>query len=262
MATGDALGADPAALEEAVLLDRLLRVARAGGLVAAAGGQPREHDPVEPDQPDPDRLTSPWVLRVRRPWSRSPAQCPDQRVVVGLDDRGPGDDEDVPAGLERGRHHPERLAESTPDPVADHRPTELSPGRESEPGRLEVRPQEPGGEEGWDRVVPPPRIAAKSCGRESITSRGVVSRARSSGRQPLSTTCPSCCDHAPTTGSPHPGAEAVFLGAVALLGLVGPLHRDCPGSSSSGLGRRSCRPLKARKRAGRQKARGASSSGG
>ena len=58
-----------------------------------------------------------------------PTHRPDERVVVGFDDRRPGDDEDVPAGLERGRHHPERLAESPPDPVPHHGTTELVPGR-------------------------------------------------------------------------------------------------------------------------------------
>ena len=50
-----------------------------------------------------------------------PAQRTDQGCVVGIDDRWPGDDENVPAGLERGRHHPERLSKPTPDPVANDR---------------------------------------------------------------------------------------------------------------------------------------------
>ena len=65
----------------------------------------------------------------------------------GLDDRGPGDDEDVPAGLERGRHHPERLPESATDPVADHRTAEGATGGQSEAGRLEIGPPEPGGKQ-------------------------------------------------------------------------------------------------------------------
>jgi len=68
--------------------------------------------------------------------------------MVGRDDRWPGDDEDVPAGLERGRHHPERLAESTSDPVPDDRTTQSASGRDPEAGRREVGPQEPGGEQG------------------------------------------------------------------------------------------------------------------
>ena len=85
-----------------------------------------------------------------------PAQRPDQGRVVGVDDRWPGDDEDVPAGLERGRHHPERLAKPAPDPVPDDRPAELAPGRQSEPRRLEVCPQEPCGEERVGPLVPAP----------------------------------------------------------------------------------------------------------
>ena len=53
----------------------------------------------------------------------------------------------------------------------------------------------------------------------------------------------------------------MLLGAVALLGLIGLLgHRGGPGSSPSGLGDGLSLPLKARKRAWRPKAHGASSS--
>jgi len=58
-----------------------------------------------------------------------PTHRPDERIVVGLDDGRPGDDEHVPARLERGRHHPERLAESPPYPVPHHSTAELVPGR-------------------------------------------------------------------------------------------------------------------------------------
>ena len=108
--------------------------------------------------------------------------------MVGLDDRGPGDDEDVPAGLERGRHHPERLAESPPDPVADHGAAELAPGRQPETRRLEVGPQEPDGEErvgpGRPRIPRSPRSPA---GERASRAAAGLGRAPSSGRQPLST---------------------------------------------------------------------------
>jgi hypothetical protein len=63
--------------------------------------------------------------------------------MVGPDERRPGDDEDIPARLERWRHRPECHPESTPDPIADHCAAEPSPGRHSEPSHTEVRPSEP-----------------------------------------------------------------------------------------------------------------------
>src|SRR6185369_11264863 len=63
------------------------------------------------------------------------------------------------------------------------------------------------------------------------------SRARWSGCQPLSAAGSAGRQDATATGRLHPGAKAVFLGAVALLRLKGLFgHRDCPGSSPSGLG--------------------------
>src|SRR5262245_23379601 len=56
MTAGDPLRTHPAALEQAVLHDRLLRVAGAGGLEPAARRHPGEQDPVQPDQAHPDRL--------------------------------------------------------------------------------------------------------------------------------------------------------------------------------------------------------------
>src|SRR5689334_489831 len=70
MAAGDAAHPHPAALDEPVLLDGLLRVARAGGLVATTRRHPREDDPVQPDHPDADLLqtvppSTPPFARVR-----------------------------------------------------------------------------------------------------------------------------------------------------------------------------------------------------
>ena len=87
-------------------------------------------------------------------------------------------------------------------------------------------------------------------GRASRAAAG--GRARSSGRQALATASPARGQDAASARRFHAGAEAVLPGAVALLGLVGLLHRACARSSPSGLGVPSViRPQKARKRADR-----------
>jgi len=79
-----------------------------------------------------------------------------------------------------------------------------------------------------------------------------VDRARPSGRQALATAGPACGQDTAPARTLHAGAEAVFLGSVALLGLEGLLrHRACAESSPSGLGVSVNRPQKARKRADR-----------
>ena len=55
MAAGDTPDAQPASLEQPVLRDRLLGVARAGRFEAAARGQPEEDDSIESDQADAQR---------------------------------------------------------------------------------------------------------------------------------------------------------------------------------------------------------------
>ncbi len=72
----------------------------------------------------------------------------DQCLVVGFDDRRPGDDENVPARLERGRHRPEHLADPASDAVPDHGSTEPLAGRQPEPGLVKVGPGEPSDQQG------------------------------------------------------------------------------------------------------------------
>jgi hypothetical protein len=146
MAAGDSPDAHPASPHETVLEDRLLGISRAGWLVPAARRQPPEQHSVEPDEPDPDSTRQPCHLdrgTFQNPSStEEPTHRPDEHLAVGLDDRRPGDDEDVPAWLERGRHHPERLTESPARPVANHRAAQPPSSRQPEPGSPEVRPPE------------------------------------------------------------------------------------------------------------------------
>jgi hypothetical protein len=67
--------------------------------------------------------------------------------MIGIHDPRSSNDEDVPAGLERGRHRPKRLAQSPSNPIADDCAAELAPGGEPEPRHLEVGPQEAPGKE-------------------------------------------------------------------------------------------------------------------
>ena len=99
MTAGDPPGAHPAPLEESVLLDGLLGVAGTGRFVAAARRHPREDDPVELDRTR-SRCASTRGTSECAALDEGSAQSPDQRVLIGIDDRRLGDDEDVPAGLE------------------------------------------------------------------------------------------------------------------------------------------------------------------
>jgi hypothetical protein len=152
MAACDPPNPHPAAPNEPVLEDRLLRVARAGWLIAAARRQPSEEQPVEPDEPDPDSTSQPCHLArgtfQNASSAEKPTHRPDEHVALGLDDRRPGDDEDVPAWLERGRHHPERLTESPARPVANHRAAQPPSSRQPEPRRPEIRPPKSSVEQG------------------------------------------------------------------------------------------------------------------
>ena len=114
----------------------------------------------------------------------------------------------------------------------------------------------PRGAGGTARSHRPGAPGSPSDGRASRAAAPWL-RARWSGRQPLATARPTRGDDPSTAGGPHPGAEAVLLGAMALLGLVGLLHRGCARSSPSGLGDCGSRPLEAHERAGRSEALGA-----
>src|SRR6478672_5589553 len=180
VAPGDPLRAHPAALEQPVLVDRLLGVSRACRLVAAAGRHPGEHDAIEPDEPDPDRLepdpdrvhdpacppSTPPRWRSRRSVStrvRWSASTIAGRAMIRTSQ--PGWNEGAIALSPSRSRRRTRLRTTAPPsfrPVA--RPNRVV-SRSVRRNRT-VR-------SGWDRTVPA-CIAAKSCGRESITSRGVL----------------------------------------------------------------------------------------
>ncbi len=152
--------------------------------------------------------------------------------MVGPDDAGPGDDEDVPAWLERGRHHPERLSESAADPVPNDRTSQLASGRDPEASRREVGPQEPGGEQG---VGP---------GRSLLLDRREVLRSRehheSRRRVPRSVVRPSAASDpelAVQPGSGVPRSSSCGRESRA------PWHDGASWAGTSASSGRSCDPL-------------------
>jgi len=172
MTAPDPADAHPAPLQQPVAFDRLLRVARAGRLVATARRQPAEHDPVEPDEPDPDRFhvavgppsTPPrWRSRRSAPtnvsWSVSRIAG---RAMMRTSQ--PGWNEGAIALSTSRRRRRTRFRTIAPP---SFRPVD-------NPNRVVSRSvrRNLAEKSGWDRMVPAPWSAAKSCGRESITSRG------------------------------------------------------------------------------------------
>jgi hypothetical protein len=168
----DSADAHPAPLQQPVAFDCLLRVARACRLIATTGGQPREQEPVEPDEPDADPFhvavgppnTPPrWRRRRSAPtrvsWSTS--------TIAGLTmmrTSQPGWNEGAIA-LSASRSRRRTRFRTTAPP--SFRPVE-SPNRVVSRSVRRNRAEK----SWWDRLVPEPWSAAKSCGRESITSRG------------------------------------------------------------------------------------------
>ena len=116
----------------------------------------------------------------------------------------------------------------------------------------------------WDLVVPASWIAAKSCGRESITSRG-VDMPRSLVR-PSVASDPELAERqgcgAPPWSSCGRESRVPWRDGASWAGRFASSGRSCDPLRSD-LGERSLRlPLEARKRAGAPRAHGASSSGG
>ena len=129
--TGRSAGSHPAAPQQAVLRDRLLGVARAGRLEAAAGRQPGEHDPVEPDQADPERLHA--VVGPPRTPPRWRSRRPPRPSRRGWPPRGrAGDHQDVPAGLD-GAPSPGASRGAVAGSGCGRRPAEPPTGRDAEP---------------------------------------------------------------------------------------------------------------------------------
>ena len=173
MAAGDPSSSHPAPLEQTVFLDRLLGVVRAGGLEPAGSAAARQRRSVEPDQSDPDALqpadppSAPPLTRVRRnaptieSWS---AVTIDGRAMMRTSQPG-WNEGAITLSASRSRRRT-RLRTTAPPRFRPVDSPKRVVSRSVRRNRAVRR--------GWDRLVPPPWNAAKSCGRESITSRGVL----------------------------------------------------------------------------------------
>jgi hypothetical protein len=172
MAAADAADSHPGPFEQPVPINRLFRVARTRGLVPAARRQPRKENPVEPDEADTDPFhvavgppsTPPrWRSRRSAPtnasWSLS--------TIAGramMRTSQPGWNEGAIALSTSRRRRRTRFRTTAPPSL---RPVD-------NPNRVVSRSvrRNLAEKSGWDRMAPAPCSAAKSCGRESITSRG------------------------------------------------------------------------------------------
>jgi hypothetical protein len=172
MAARDPADTHPAALEESVPLDRLLRVVRAGGLIAARGRHPSEHEPVDVDEPDPDALhlldappTTPPRWRVRRSVSTNTAWSASTtagRAMMRTSQPG-RNEAAISRSASRSRRRTRFLITAPPirRPVAKpNRVVSRSVRRNRAVTRL------------LDRTVPCSWTAENSGRRESITRRG------------------------------------------------------------------------------------------
>jgi hypothetical protein len=172
MAATDSSNAHPAPLEQSVPIDRLFRIARARRFISAARRQPAEEDPVEPDDTDPDpfhvAVGPPSTPPRRRSRPSAPTNASwSESTIAGramMRTSQPGWNEGAIALSTSRRRRRTRFRTTAPP---SFRPVD-SPNRVvSRSVRRNLAEKS-----GWDRLVPEPWSAAKSCGRESITSRG------------------------------------------------------------------------------------------
>ena len=176
MTAGDPARAHPATPHESVSLDRLLRVAGAGRLVATTAGEPGEKHPVEPDRADPDPTSQPPHLRCRP--SRTPpcrrsrwtaptiaswsASTTAGRAMMRTSQPG-WNAGAITLSTARSRRRTRFRTTAPPS----FRPVD-------NPKRVVSRfvRRNRAWRSGWDREVPRRCSAAKSFGREIVTSRG------------------------------------------------------------------------------------------
>ena len=138
--------------------------------------------------------------------------------MVGGDERRPGDEEDVPAGLDVRLERPQHFPDPPPDRFrttapAGARPVAMANRVISRSVRRIRADQE------WMGPHGPALLERREVLRvEHHEAATGIGRARPSDRQTLPTASPASGQDSAAAGGLHPGAEA--LGAMSLLGLV------------------------------------------
>ena len=238
--------------EDAEAADRLRRVGGAGRLVAAAAGHRRRDPALIGADRHQRRAVSRRTLPGGDARRSAPPRCTRLTASVpppldqGADLR-PGDEDEVVLGRQLLRQPPERLAQGPLDAVALDRAADLAADRDAEPdiGGVAVA----GG--GSCRGPGSGSRARFPRGRRGRSPRSATGAGASAPRrrplpslrgEALAALAAAALDDRPAAAGTHAGAEPVGPGPLALLGLVGALHRsvsrqytDAPSGRPRGL---------------------------
>ena len=229
------------------LADRLHRVLRAGGVVAAAGRERRRDEAlVEADGGDQQGGEEPFHDKRSSPGPTSSAQGGAQPILSlpleqALDARA-GDDHVVVPGLEAVGQLPEGLADGPLHLVAGHRLADLPADGETQTralARLVVAAGE--GVEDEESVATGVALAIDAVevaapGESAPTGiRAALRRQRLRG-EPLAALLTPAPENRAAGAGTAPGPETMGPGSLALLRLIGPLHQESPGREGRGHG--------------------------
>jgi len=202
VAATDPLRPEPAALEQAVLLNRLERELGTRGSEAASGRHPLRRPLIAPDQGDSDLPCSHNSILARRAWiSRTMSGS-----VAPRDEGNPMRTASRCAHGPASRHASRNLRRAR-FLLAWH-PME----------RAVVNPMSPA--PAWAHNLANLPLARLPCRNTSSN----LFRFRALGAETLAPFCAPSAEHVLPVGRPHPDAKAVRLASFAVVGLERPFH--------------------------------------